>query len=129
MKRIAACLLAISALVAVAQTFPTPQPVDWRYRFQWEDPNPAGTVTNWTVYASNFVAVGWTPIVRTVQTRTLAIDYQPLLSGAPAGTYAIFVIPVSALGDIGEPSTNHFVLWPGGNGGKLLGGRNLRSGK
>lgn len=98
------------AVFAVAQTVFVPQRIDWRYRLTWEDPNPPGLVSSWIIYASNNVAV------RSASTRSMVVDLQPLLNGAPAGAYALFGVPVSTEGDIGDAGTNHFVLWPGGNG-------------
>lgn len=116
LKLIAACLFIAAAL---AQTALAPTPIDWRYSFFWDDLNPPGAVANWTVYASNNVAV------RISQTRTTSLPLQPLLNGAPAGTYALFVSAFSNLGDVSDPSTNLFVSWPGGNG-RIKGGGNPR---
>ncbi len=117
--------IAISLLVVVgvlAQTAFSPIPIDWRYRITWDDPNTAGLVSSWTIYASNNIAV------RSTTTRSLSVDLQPLLNGTPAGTYAVFGVPVSQLGDTGEAGTNIFVIWPGGNG-KIRGPVNVKVGK
>jgi hypothetical protein len=114
--------LSLLTLVGLAQTALSPTPIDWRYRFDWDDPNAVGLVASWTIYASNNVA--W----RSTTTRNLTVDLSTLLNGTPAGTYALFGVPVSQLGDIGEAGTNLFVAWPGGNG-KLKGPVNSRVGK
>lgn len=126
MKKLILAPLIIVA-VAIAQTVSSPTPIDWRYRFDWDDPNAAGLVASWTIYASNNIA-GGIPAVRTTASRSLTVDLQPLLNGAPAGVYALFGVPVSQLGDIGEAGTNLFVSWPGGNG-RLKGPVNTRVGK
>lgn len=123
MKKTLFILFGVAAGVCLlAQTITNPQPVDWRFRISWEDPNPAGAVASWTVYASNSIAV------RMAQTRGTTLDLQPLLNGASAGTYAIFNIANSALGDTSEPSTNLFVRWPGGSG-RLRGGQSIKAEK
>lgn len=120
MKRTLIAILV--SLTVIAQTAIQPQPIDWRYRLEWDDPNSPGLVSSWTIYASNNI------VVRSTTTRSLTIDLQPLLNGAPAGTYALFGVPISQLGAVGEAGTNLFVVWPGGNG-RLRGPINNRVGK
>lgn len=122
MRKVILSILALFSAMALAQTFTSPTPIDWRYRMDWDDPNGTGLVASWTIYASNNVAV------RSTSSRSLTVDLQPLLNGAPQGVYALFGVPVSQLGDIGEAGTNLFVSWPGGNG-RLKGPVNTRVGK
>ena len=114
----------LTTLVVVAQTLTTPTPVDHRYDFGWDDPNPTGTITTWTVYASNVV----NGTVRSAASRSLGVDILTPLNGAAAGTYALFVIGTTDLGDTTDASTNLYVRWPGGSG-KAKGAVNLRVGR
>lgn len=100
--------LAIFSAAILAQI--APQPIDWRYSYYWDDPNPPGQVVRWTVYASNSVAV------RMTNTTNRFVELRPLLNGAPAGVYILFNTAETELGDVSEPSTNKPVKWPGGDG-------------
>ncbi len=122
MRKYYVIIIGLLAATILAQSVTSPVPVDWRYVFQWDDPNPAGQVASWTAFASNNVSV------RVSSTRTTFVDCAVLLSGAPAGAYALFVIPTTTLGDTGEVSTNIYVSWPGGSG-KTKGGGNLHVNK
>ncbi len=121
--RLTPLLATLVVAAATAQTVLAPTPIDWRYRLDWDDPNPSGQVASWTIYASNSVAV-----VRSTSTRSLTVDLLPLLNGAPAGVYQLFGVPVSQLGDTGTAGTFLPVLWPGGTG-KVKGPVNPRVGK
>ena len=114
MKRI----LLISAFVCTlcAQTVITN--IDWRYRLTWSDPNPAGMVANWIVYATN------TTGMRSIGAATTTCDLLPLLNGAAAGTYTLYTTAVSGTGAVGDPGDTVLVQWPGGNG-KPRGGHGL----
>lgn len=126
MKKSLITLLACAgAAIVFAQTAAASTNIDWRYKLTWTDPNPAGTVASWTTTASNVVT---TAIARNVSTATPNVGYTTLLSGLPAGTYAIYNVATSALGDISTPSTNHYVVWPGGTG-KINPGHTLTSSK
>lgn len=124
MKKTILAFAAVGAAALLAQSLTTPQPIDWRYQFQWDDPNPVGIVSSWTVYVSNTTSQA----TRTTSTRILSADAGALLSGQPAGTYALFNVAVSQLGDTSDASTNLYVSWPGGSG-KVQPGRNERVNK
>lgn len=109
-------------MATLAQTATAPVPIDWRYALSWSDPNAAGQVASWIVYATN------TASVRSYATRALNADLQPLLNGAPAGIYTLYTTPISQLGAEGDPGDMLQVSWPGGNG-KLRGGTQPRVGK
>lgn len=113
-KRLAFTLVAIGTIFVqtFAQTQTAPEPIDHRYSFSWSDPNPPGTVVQWNVNINN-PTTGW---ARVFVSRTLTVDCQTLLNGAPAGTYSLNTQAISALGDTSEPGTNLWVSWPGGNG-------------
>lgn len=113
---IAIILIATTALI-LAQSASSPKPADWRYSYSWEDPNPAGTVAMWNVYASNNAAV------RMTRTTVRSVKLQSLLDGAPLGVYAFFTTAETALLDVSSPSTNTYVKYVGkvnpGHGGNV----------
>ena len=118
MKKLLA-LLAFASVLTLAQTVTSPQTVDWRFALFWDDPNPAGIVDGWTVYASNSVSV------RSYFTTTRMLDYDVLFKGQPLGVYAIWVEPRSGPTNTGPVSTNYFIKWTG----RMQKPINLRSAK
>lgn len=116
-KLIALISVAAMAVVVFGQTV---LPVDWRFRLYWDDPNPAGTVAGWIVYATNS-AIGQI----SVPSPSNSIAIPDILTGRPSGTYTFYTTAISSLGDQSDPGTQLSVVWPGGNG-KLKGGVNPR---
>jgi hypothetical protein len=107
-KLIALISVAAMAVVVFGQTA---LPVDWRFRLYWDDPNPAGTVAGWIVYATNS-AIGQI----SVPSPSNSIAFPDILTGRPAGTYTFYTTAISSLGDQSDPGTQLSVVWPGGNG-------------
>lgn len=114
-------LAILGAILVLAQTMQSPQPVDWRYRIIWTDTNAASLVASYNTYASNSVGG-----LRSLNQLGPSANVISLLNGAPAGTWTIWVSAVSVTGDEGSPSTNLYIIWPGGNG-KLGGPVNIGS--
>lgn len=108
----------------VAQSATAPIAIDWRFTLKWDNPNDPGLVTTWIVAATN------STVVRTYGTPVPELALQKLLTGYPAGNYALNVTPQTASGENGPVSTNLWVKWPGGDGHKImLPPKNLRTGK
>lgn len=103
----------IAGMIVFAQTATSPVACNWKSVLVWQDPNPVGWVAQWVVCASNTASVRF---VTNAPGAQLRLNYQALLTGAAAGTYAIFTIPVDSDGLTGNAGTNHFARWPGGNG-------------
>jgi len=117
MKKILITLLATLAISAQT-TLNAPVAVDYRYNLYWADPNPAGLVTSWMVYATN------TARIHSATSRVTTISILSLLNGLPAATYTLYTTAISSTGAEGDPGDMLLVNWPGGNG-KLHGGRNI----
>lgn len=119
MKKLIAIVGLLIATAAVsAQTATAPQRVDWRFKFSWDDPNPAGMVIAWKICASNSP----TKVYYSTNLAT-TVDYTALLNVLPVGVYALSVAPVLDDSTIGPWSTNHYGMWVG----KVSPGGNLRS--
>jgi hypothetical protein len=100
---------ALVTLTAQTTTF-GPTSVDFRYKITWTDPNPAGMVVSWLVYATNMVGS------HTISTPTNIIGAATLLNGLPAGYYTVYANAVSALGAESDTGDKLIVQWPGGDG-------------
>lgn len=125
MRKLTLTAFVVAAVATLAQTATAPVPIDWRYALSWTDPNAAGQVASWTIYATNQTTV------RSMATSAAGLNgtsLQPLLNGAPAGIYTLYTTPISQLGAEGDPGDTIQVSWPGGNG-KLRGGTLPRVGK
>lgn len=109
MRKLLISLLAVAAITA--QTTTTgPVPIDYRYNLTWTDPNPAGLVQSWLVYATNSVGS------HSIASRTNTVPVLNVLNGQPAGTYSLYTTAIGVTGVEGDPGDQLLVIWPGGNG-------------